>query len=326
MPSTLRGVLEIDPIPALLEAEDAALAYFVQRDLLGDAVDDAEMIRSLNTPAKLLKKQQHDGRWKYPSKSFDAETGQNYDLLETFRTLGLLIEMYALDRTSPAIERAAEYVFSCQTEEGDIRGILGNQLMPYYHGAILELLVKAGFDNDPRTGRALEWLLNIRQKDGGWIVPAQAVPSKERTPEFWRGKPVQPDRSLPHAHLATGMALRAFAAHPDWRSKPAVLTAAAALKSRLFKPDAYNDRRASAYWFKFQFPFWWTNLLTALDSLARLGFIIEDEDIRAGINWFSDNQEPDGLWATGYGAGRKARSNQCWVGLAVCRMIKRYWI
>jgi hypothetical protein len=43
---------------------------------------------------------------------------------------------------SPTIAKAAEYIFSNQMYEGDIRGILGNQYMPYYHGAILELLIK----------------------------------------------------------------------------------------------------------------------------------------------------------------------------------------
>jgi hypothetical protein len=119
------------------------------------------------------------------------------------------------------------------------------------------------------------------------------------------------------------MAIRAFATHPVWRRKHEVLAAGAALKECFFKPDAFNERRPKSYWFKLKFPFWWSNLLTALDSLSWIGFSARDREISAALSWFRENQAEDSLWPTGYSAGRKARSNQCWVGLAVCRMLKR---
>jgi hypothetical protein len=120
------------------------------------------------------------------------------------------------------------------------------------------------------------------------------------------------------------MALRAFAAHPDYRYRPEVITAGEALKSRFFQADKYNDRKAKSYWFKFQFPFWWSNLLTALDTLLKLGFERKDADVAKGLDWFIRNQAEDGLWPTGYGHGRKAARNRCRVGLAVCRMLRGF--
>ena len=193
--------------------------------------------------------------------------------------------------------------------------------MPYYHGAILELLIKAGYVEDPRIENGLAWLLSMRQSDGGWIVPAQAVPPKQRSREFWLGAPIPPDRSRPHAHLATGMVLRAFAAHPAYHRCPEVMAAGEALKSRLFQADKYNDRRAPSYWLKFQYPFWWTSLLTALDTLSRMGLDRQDEKIAQGLDWFLTHQSADGLWETGYGAGRRAQENRCWVALAACRVL-----
>jgi hypothetical protein len=166
-------------------------------------------------------------------------------------------------------------------------------------------------------------LLAVRQDDGGWIVPAQAVPSGRRTPGFWSGEPILPARSRPHAHLATGMVLRAFAAHPVYLQRPEVLTAGNCLKGRFLQADKYNDRKAPSYWLKFQFPFWWTSLLTALDTLAKLGFNARDADIARGVDWFVSHQEKDGLWPTGYGSGKKAEANRRWVGLAVCRMLSQ---
>ena len=316
--------LTVDPLPALLAWKDAALGYFVRRDLLEEPVPPVETLWKTKTALKLTQAQQPDGSWRYHGKSYDAQTGTNYNLIETYRILRILVEMFGFHRAHPTLQKAADYMFSCQTDEGDIRGIIGNQYMPYYHGAILELLIKAGYGDDSRGEKGLDWLLSMRQDDGGWLVPAQLVPAKQKTNAFWLSAPIPPDRSKPHAHLATRMALRAFAAHPGYRQRPEVIAAANALKSRFFHADKYNDRKAPAYWLKFQFPFWWTSLLTALDTLSRLGFDRQDADIAKGLDWFYANQSPDGLWETGYGSGKRAQENRHWVGLAVCRVLKRW--
>ena len=141
---------------------------------------------------------------------------------------------------------------------------------------------------------------------------------------MWRGAPFAPDRSRPHAHLATGMVLRAFAAHPAHRKVKEVWVAGERLKERFFKADKYNDRKTAQYWCKFQYPFWWTDILSALDSLSLIGFSVDDADVRRGLDWFVANQEEGGLWPTGYGKGKKAEAAKRWVGLAVCRVFKRF--
>jgi hypothetical protein len=321
---TWLSALSKDPRPALLEDGHFARTYFARRDLYGDIDDKIENLWELPDVQRISKKQQQDGSWKYPGKEIDPETGQNYSLLETYRNLRVLVNMYGLTHQHPTLQRSADYLFGLQTKEGDIRGILGNQYMPYYFGEILACLIEAGYGEDERVITGLNWLLSMRQEDGGWIVPAQAVPSRKRGAAFWTGDPIQPDRSLPHAHLATGMVLRAFAAHPAYRRKPEVLLAGEQLKSRFFQSDKYNDRKGKSYWLKFQYPFWWSNLLTALDSLAKISFQAKDAAIKKGLSWFILNQEIDGLWPTGYGAGRKAEENRRWVGLAICRMMKMY--
>ncbi len=197
--------------------------------------------------------------------------------------------------------------------------------MPYYHAIIMEALVKAGYADDARIERGFEWLLSMRQDDGGWIIPVQAVPAKEKTEELWRGAPIPPDRSRPFSHLATGMVLRAFAVHPRYRRSEEARTAGELLKSRFFKSDKYNDRKAPRYWTKFQYPFWWPNVLTALDSLSWLGFSRDDQDIQKGLDWFISNQGVEGTWRTSYGKAKKAGEVKLWVGLAVCRVFKRLY-
>lgn len=316
--------LPVNPLTELLNWGDLALAFFVRRDLLGESVPPIETLWEIPAAVNLVIKQQVDGSWRYPGKSYDPVVGTNYDLLETYRSLRILVEMYGFDRGHPVIQKAADYIFSCQTAEGDVRGILGNQYMPYYHGAILELLIKAGYGDDPRIVLGLEWLLSMRQEDGGWIVPAQALSAKEKTASFWLGVPLVPERYKSSSHLATGMALRAFAAHPEYQQREEVKAAACLLKNRLFLADKYYDRKARSYWLKFQFPFWWTSLLTALDTLLRLGFSRNDKLIARGLAWFQNHQAPDGLWETGYGLGKGASINRIWVGLAACRVVKGF--
>lgn len=321
MSTTWVRSLESDPLQGLRAAQDVALVYWVERDLLDLDPGPVQRLWDLPEVRSILRKQQADGSWKYPGKT---EAFNNYALLETFRNLRFLVSKYGLDRSQPALEAAAEYVLSCQTAEGDLRGILGNQYIPYYHGAILELLIEAGFGDDPRVRKGLDWLLTMRQADGGWIVPVQAVPARDKTERLWRAAPVPPDRSRPFSHLATGMVLRALARHEEYRGRAEVLAAANLLKGRLLRSDAYNDRRAPLYWTKFQYPFWWTDLVSALDSLFRVGFSHLDNDIQRAIQWFQLNQQADGLWPAGYGIGKKAAQARLWVGLAACRVLRRY--
>jgi hypothetical protein len=322
--------LRVESLPTLLASDDQALRYFARRDLLQEDADPIDDLWTLPAVQRILDRQQANGSWRYPGRNREKYKETNYDLLETFRQIGILVAKHGLDRRHPALQGAAAYLFSCQTEEGDIRGILGTQYMPYYHGAILELLIKAGYGDDARVRWGLEWLLSMRQNDGGWIVPMQAVPAKEKTREMWSALPVPPDRSRPFSHLATGMALRPFAVHADYRQLEAVSTAAHCLKSRFFKSDKYNDRKAPAYWIKFQYPFWWTNILTALDALSCLGVGADDEDVQQAIQWFVDNQQDDGLWRTSYEQTRRSepsareREARHWVGLAVCRVFQRF--
>jgi len=322
---TWNEFLNIDPLPALLDRDETVLTFFVRRDLLDWQDGAVESLWELSEVRKMLARQQADGSWHYPGKSFDQHNRTNYDLLETYRILGKLVEMYGLGSEHPTIRKAADYFFSCQTEEGDIRGILVNQYMPYYHGAILTLLINAGYADDPRLLKGLEWLLSMRQEDGGWIIPAQAIPAKRKTAQFWRGIALPPDRSRPFSHMATDMALRPFASHPTYRFHPDVLSAARLLKGRLFQADKYNDRKGSDYWLKFQFPFWWHSLVATLDSLSQLEFEKDDEDIARGLLWFLDNQSRDGLWETGYGKGKEAQRMRSWNGLAICKVLKRFF-
>lgn len=90
---------------------------------------------------------------------------------------------------------------------------------------------------------------------------------------------IPPDRSLPFSHVTAGTLLRAFAKHKDFRHHSEVQQAARLLKSRFLKFDAYYGHNGVEYWTKFQYPFWWTDALSSLDLLQKMGFNANDADI-----------------------------------------------
>jgi hypothetical protein len=317
-----KWLLAHDPVPWLLSAKDAAVTTFVRRDLLGVKVD-VRTLWDLRDPQRLVGRQQANGSWRYPVKKSPP---QNYDLYQTFVTLGELVGKYGFDRRHPAVAKAAQYVFSCQTAAGDFRGIYGNQPAHTYTPALMEVLIGAGYGDGPEIARAFRWLLATRQDDGGWAIPTRT--RDLNLVKDWAAITSQPeveaDPTRPFSHLVTGMVLRAFAAHPRYRRTAAAHRAAELLKSRLFKADKYSDRKGPEYWTKFTYPFQFTDLLTSLDSFGKLGFSADDADIVRAIDWFRKQQKPGGAFVFAMCRGIGDKRLPLWLGLALCRALLRF--
>jgi hypothetical protein len=99
------------------------------------------------------------------------------------------------------------------------------------------------------------------------------------------------------------------------------------LKKRFFKPDSYRSYQHPRYWTRFLF--WWPNVLTSLDSLSRIGFRFDDPEIKVGLDWFRDNQQPSGLWKVSYEdkahlGNARNMERSLWVTLNICRLFKRF--
>lgn len=316
-------MLRADVLPHLLRSENRAIAYFARLDLVGKPVGQVESLWKLPECVQILARQREDGSWRYAGGDSGIRAQVHYDLLETYRQLGVLVEKYGLTKTHPAMERAARFLFSFQTEAGDFRGIYGRQYSPNYSAAITELLIKAGYGPSPRISRAMRWLLAMRQADGGWALPLRTR-GRSLDVVAMGHETLEPDRSKPSANLITGIVLRALAAHERYRSSPAMKQAGNLLKTRFFKRDRYPDHVAAASWLVFSYPFWWTDLLSALDSLTKAGFGRADPDVHTGLAWFIEHQEPNGLWQTGHNRPKDPYSD-LWVALAVCRVLRRIY-
>ena len=330
--NTWREQLKFDPLPRLLSSKNAAITYLTRRDLLDEDAGPVQGLWRLPEAQKILKKQQSDGSWPRPGKS--EHPAINTGLVETWRHLIILVEEFGFARDNPQVDKAAEYLFTCQTPDGDLRGMLANQYATYYTGAIMATLIQAGYQDDRRIEKGVRWLLDMRQHDGGWSIPLITHKFDRQTQyrlTTERVAPVEPDRSRPFSHNATGMVLRAFAAHGLHRKSEAARTAAHLLSSRFFQADAYVSYHAASYWVRFfPYPFWWNNLVAALDTVSSIGMTMEDERIHRAVDWLVLHQEEDGLWRGSYAKPEdqqalpaRAVDMSEWIGLAICRVLKR---
>jgi hypothetical protein len=321
--------LKYDALRPLMSSGVEPVAYFARRDLLDEDVGPASFLWATPAARRIVRKQRHDGSWSHSGHPHPVFPNRHHDLVETWRVLSQLTDCYEFTRGNPSARAAAEFVLSFQTEKGDIRGFLANQYATYYTGAVLATLIRAGYGDDPRVEKGLEWLLSMRQDDGGWSIPILTRPIDRRTMlrlTSRYARPIEPDRSKPSSHNWTDMALRAFAAHPRYRMSAEARAAANLLKASFFKPDYYSSLRAASYWVRFLF--WWPNLLTALESLSPMGYSVDDPDIRKALEWFMDAQEPSGLWKTTYERGKEEKTNEqtkerkLWLTLRICRTFK----
>ena len=207
--------MRYDAIGSLLATGDPVLAWAVGHDLFDEPLEP-QTLWELPPVLQSLRRQRADGSWAYHGGASRVRSNENYEQLATYQQLLNLISKYRLDRRHPAVLCAVDFLLGFQTGEGDIRGLYGSQYTPNYTGDMLGLMIAAGYQDDWRVLRGIDWLVSMRQDDGGWALPLRTVPAQPGgfTRVMRLDDPIQPDRSRPSSHLVTGITLRALAAHP----------------------------------------------------------------------------------------------------------------
>ncbi len=315
--------LRYNPLLQFKSVNNQALQFQVSRDLYGRESPSPKTLWELQQVTRILKKQQVDGSWRYPKKKTDPREISGHKQLETFKQLGQLVEKYLLNKEHLSVQRAAEFLFSCQTEEGDFRGIYLDQYSPNYTAAYLEILIKAGYMDEEPVEQGLRWLLSIRQNDGGWVVPLRTE-NLRWSEVIQLIEPLQSRKEKPFSHMITGVVLRAFAMHPKYNRHSEILDIGEKMATRIFKADNYTDRKAPEYWTRLTFPFWFTDILSTLDTLSRLGFTPDHPNIKEAIDWFSEKQKKDGSWSFHLLRGGGEKNYDLWIALTICKMLKQF--
>jgi hypothetical protein len=306
-----------EAITTLLNSSNTAIRIFTKRDLLGEQVD-IKQLWTLPLVRKVLKKQQTNGSWIYPNKQATLRSSTNYNQYQTFKTVAELVEFYGLTNRHEAIRDAAKYLFSFQTPEGEFRGMYGNQYSPNYSASITEFLIKAGY-NGKRIKKSLQWLLEMRQEDGGWAIPLRT--RNEKLNALHKKNTIEPDKTKPFSHLITGIVLRPFSLLREYRTK--IKDTGLLLADRVFTRDKYSDRRGVEYWTKFTYPYHWTDILSTIDTLTLLG-ITHHPKITEIKQWFKKHQHEDGTYKVKVMAGAKYKDVKYWITLQYLKVLRRF--
>jgi len=312
-------------IEFLLARGNLPILYWLKKDILEVPVErEYKNLQKLASRIRILESQRENGGWCRKVYENNPRWEQTYYIVETLHNAFRLYD-YACTPDLEEIQKMVDFLFSTQTNEGDFRGAYFNEYAPTYHALTLEVLCLFGLDSDKRIQKGFRWLIRNRQEDGGWVIPYRTIGKSELKKRYnlhaqMNIKPMKPDPSNPSSHLVTGMVLRAMAVSPTWQKNKDARKAGELMISRFFKPDYYEDRQAARYWEEITYPFWATDILSSLDSLARIGYTIEHPGMKKAFDWLLKLQDSNGFWKAG--SKKSTLEDHLWVTLSVLRVIK----
>lgn len=314
-------------IEFLLARGNLPILYWLKKDILEVPIDrEFRNLQKFASRIRILKSQRPNGGWGKKKYEGHPRWEKTYYIVDTLKNMFRLYN-YGCILGDEGIQKAVKFLFSTQSKAGDFRGAYLNEYAPTYHALTLEVLCLYGLDKNERTQKGFLWIMKNRQDDGGWVIPYRTIDQEQLKSRYnfeaqLKLEPVKPDKSQPFSHLVTGMVLRALALSPTWRKSKEVWKAGELLLSRFFKADKYNDRWLPSFWEELTYPFWATDILSSLDSLSKIGFPVDNEKIKKGLNWVLKKQNKQGYWEAG---NRKfSVEDHLWVTFAVLRVFKRF--
>ena len=308
-----QSMLNDDPIPWLLEPENPSVRCWTLLDILDRPADDPEVraaraaIPTFPPVAELLAAQKRDGYWVKRDYYLPKHCG-TFWVLSVLGDLGLTAE-------HEGIRRACEFMFTFQREHGGFcrrRRVAGEGIVwvdqpgPCTHARIVRFLIQFGYGDDARTRAAVDWLLANQRDDGMWHCG-------------------RPDRR--GCLRATHDYLRAAVLDPEMAAHPATARAAAVVCDLLMEPrmGRYHTKEL---WTVLEYPYFDYSVISALDTLARLGYTLEQPKVALAMEWLLSPQLPNGTWPLDQSpsrppldVGQPGQPNK-WLTLDAIRVIK----
>jgi len=340
-------ILKESPVDWLLEKTNPSVRYFTLRDILEKDENDNHVVVAKNAiPAskvikKILQKQNPEGYWEEPDNPYNLKYKSSYWQIMTLGQLGI-------DRSEKRVERACEYIFQFQLDDGGFSSFTTKQALKEYEslrkkgkelpspnqwasslvfehqyscltGNMAAALIRMGYANDERVRKALEWLVRIQNKDGGWLCP------------YW--KPHVEDK---HGCFdGTICPLEAFSeVKKENLTKEMKETiekgAEFLLMHRLFKADHHGYKVINHHWLTLSFPwFYGYNVLRGLDVLTKLG-CVKDERLNDAVEVLLQKRQSNGAWVLESAPIGRMQTNieakgkpSKWITLIALRVLKR---
>lgn len=335
------------PLDWLLEESNPSIRYFALRDLMDKNESDLdvrsarEAIPKSRVVMKILAKQNSKGYWEESANPYHPKYKSSYWQIMVLGQLGM-------DKTDERVRKACEHVFKFQLGEGGFSSYSLKRALKEYGtlsekgkklpspdewssakvfehqyscltGNMAAALIRIEYSDDVRVKKALEWLVKVQNKDGGWLCP------------YWRAH----IRDTHGCFYGTICPLEAFSEFPKKKltgeMKRAVERGAEfLLKHRLFKADHHKYRIINQSWLKLGFPWFYAyNILRGLDVLTKLGYVT-DKRLRDAIQVLLDKGQSDGRWILESTPTGRMQANieakgkpSKWITLIALRVLKR---
>jgi len=343
-----RKLIGETPVDWLLEPSNSPLRFFTLRDVLDRGEDDDELtdakssIPASQVVAKIMAKQRPQGHWEEAGSPYLPKYKASYWQIMILSELGM-------DRGDERVRRACEYIFGFQHDEGGFSCASLEQARARYESATMKAkfniphrdewasayvreqqlscltgnisaaLIRMGYGDDARVGKALRWLSRIQNRDGGWLCPYWSAHARD-THGCFGGTigALDPFSQMPRGKLTGEMRQVA-------RDGVEFL-----LMHRLYKADHHNYRIINRNWLKLGFPpFYGGGILRSLDILTKLGYV-DDERLSDAVRVLLSKRRKDGKWVLeGTPAGRMQANIEAmgkpskWVTLISLRILKR---
>jgi len=344
-----KSVLKADPTGWLLEPDNPPVRYFTLRDILEIPDDDPEVegakkaIRGCREVSKIFSKQEPGGHWGSPAQPYKPKYKATYWQIITLSLLGL-------DSGDEKVRRAVDYIwrfqhgdggFCSKMEEGarldyekmrariEKRGKAPTPFEEWAPGEIRESemscltgnvcasLIRMGYAEDPRVRRALDWLVEVQNRDGGWLCP------------YWRAH----IRDKHGCFMGTITPLDALAEYPKRLMTQEMRMAADRgaeflLMHRLYRADHHGFSVINDSWLKLGFPQFFYDALRGLEVVTKLGHG-RDERIMDALGVLLEKQGEDGSWllesapSNMHTALERRGKPSKWVTLNALRVIKK---
>jgi hypothetical protein len=290
---------------------------------------------------KILLKQNPEGYWEEPASPYHPKYKSSYWQIMTLGQLGI-------DRTDERVKKACECIFQFQLEGGGFSSYTLKEALKEYNllrekgkklpslrqwasslvfehqyscltGNMTAALIRIGYANDPRVEKALEWLVKIQNKDGGWLCPYWKAHVKDKHGCFYGTIcPLEAFSEVKRENLTKEM------------NETIEKGAEFLLMHHMFKADHHGYKVINQSWLKLSFPwFYGYNILRGLDVLTKLGYV-SDERLNDAVEILLQKRQSNGTWILESAPIGRMQTNieakgkpSKWITLIALRALKR---
>jgi hypothetical protein len=331
----------------LLSTDNPSVRYHALRDIEGKEEHSAVVrasrlkIRYSKIVNKIFERQEPQGYWEDIDSPYLPKYKASYWQV-------MLLGQLGMDNRDKRIQKACRYIFSfqhaeggftCETERTALREYMWyrqrGRVMPKKNewvtrklregqlscltGNIAAALIRLGYRDDRRVERALSWLCEVQNSDGGWLCPYWSAHVMDRHGCFYGTiSPLEAMSEIPRRSRTRAM------------RKALDRGAEFMLMHSLFRADHHDRRVINQTWLRFSFPrFSGYDILRGMDVLTKLGFV-DDERVRDAVGIIEKKRMPNGAWVLdGSPTGRMHANIETvgksskWITLIALRVLKR---